>query len=106
MKYKDYEAIIKYSDDDETFVGEVINTQDILIFDGSNIEEVTNSFHAVVDDYLNDCAVQKKEPNKPFSGQFLVRGNPELHRALAVKAKKSGKSLNSFVTEKLASVLS
>jgi predicted HicB family RNase H-like nuclease len=55
---------------------------------------------------LNDCALEKKEPNKPFSGQFLVRGNPELHRALVITAKKSGKSLNCFVTEKLASALS
>lgn len=102
MKYKDYEAVIKYSDEDETFVGEVINTQDILVFDGNNIEEVTKSFHTVVDDYLSDCAIAKKDPSKPFSGQFLVRGNPELHRALTVTAKKSDKSLNSFVTEKLA----
>lgn len=105
MKYKHYEAIIKYSDEDETFVGEVINTQDILVFDGRNIEEVTQSFHAVVDEYLDDCALENKKPNKPFSGQFIVRGNPELHRALTMTAKKSGKSLNRFVTETLRSSL-
>ncbi|MFQ3247622.1 MAG: putative HicB family RNase H-like nuclease [Arenicella sp.] len=106
MKYKGYEAVIKYSDEDETFVGEVINTQDILVFDGSDVEEITKSFYSVVDEYLSDCALAKKDPNKPFSGQFLVRGSPELHRALAIKAKKSGKSLNSFVTDKLASAVS
>ena len=106
MKYKGYEAVIKYSDEDETFVGEVINTQDILVFDGANVNEVTDSFHAVVDDYLNDCETEGKEPNKPFSGQFLMRVNPELHRALAVSAKRSGKSLNGFVTEKLTQITS
>lgn len=106
MKYKGYEAVIKYSDEDETFVGEVINTQDILVFDGSDVDEITQSFYSVVDEYLSDCALTEKEPNKPFSGQFLVRGNPELHRALVITAKKSGKSLNSFVTDKLASAVS
>ena len=105
MKYKGYEAVIKYSDEDETFVGEVINTQDILVFDGSNVNEVTLSFHAVVDDYLNDCKAEGREPNKPFSGQFLMRVKPELHRALAITAKKSGKSLNGFVTEKLVQIV-
>ena len=106
MKYKGYEAIIKYSDEDETFVGEVLNTQDILVFDGANVEEISKSFQAVVDDYLSDCEQQDKEPNKPFSGQFLMRVNPELHRALAINAKKSGKSLNGFVAEKLTQIAS
>ena len=106
MKYKGYEAIIKYSDEDETFVGEVINTQDILVFDGASVRQVTDSFHAVIDDYLNDCEAEGKEPDKPFSGQFLMRVNPELHRALAISAKRSGKSLNGFVTEKLTQIAS
>ena len=101
MKYKGYEAVIKYSDDDETFIGEVINTQDILVFDGEKVSEVEKSFHAVVDEYLDDCVAEGKDPNKPFSGQFLMRINPELHRSLTIIAKKSGKSLNGFVTEKL-----
>lgn len=101
MKYKGYEAVIKYSDDDETFIGEVINTQDILVFDGENVSEVEKSFHAVVDEYLDDCVAEGKDPNKLFSGQFLMRINPELHRSLTIIAKKSGKSLNGFVTEKL-----
>ena len=101
MKYKDYEAIVKYSDEDQTFVGEVINTRDILVFDGQNVKEVERSFHAVVDEYLNDCANDGRAPEKPFSGQFVVRINPELHRALYIKAKQANKSLNAFVSAQL-----
>ena len=54
MKYKGYEAIVKYSDEDATFVGEVINTRDMLIFDGNDVTEIEQSFHAVVDEYLED----------------------------------------------------
>ncbi len=103
MKYKGYEAIIKYSDEDKTFIGEVINTSDILVFDGENVSEVEASFHAVVDEYIEDCLRENKEPSKPFSGQFIMRIKPELHRVLFVKAKQSGMSLNAFIGKKLAS---
>ena len=101
MKYKGYEAIARYSDEDETFVGEVINTQDMLVFDGDSVEEIERSFHAVVDEYLDDCAREGKEPEKPFSGQFVMRLDPSLHRALFVQAKYCGMSLNAYVKEKL-----
>jgi len=101
MKYKNYVAVIRYSDKDETFVGEVINTRDILVFDGTTVAEVRSSFHNVVDEYLEDCRAENKNPNKPFSGKFMVRIPPELHSRLAVSAKLSGQSLNKYLTTNL-----
>jgi len=60
MKYKGYESVIRYSDEDQTFIGEVINTRDILVFDGNDVFEVEQSFHATVDEYIKDCAAEKK----------------------------------------------
>lgn len=105
MKYKGYESVIRYSDEDQTFIGEVINTRDILIFDGNDVSEIERSFHAVVDEYIEDCKTEGKEPNKPFSGQFVMRIKPELHRALFIKAKQSGLSLNTFISKKLDDVV-
>lgn len=105
MKYKGYESVIRYSDEDQTFVGEVINTRDMLVFDGNDVSEVERSFHAVVDEYIEDCAAEGKMPDKPFSGQFVMRINPELHRALFIKAKQSGLSLNAFVRKKLGDIV-
>ena len=104
MNYKGYESVIKYTDEDQTFIGEVINTQDILVFDGDSVTEVEASFHAVVDDYIADCKAVSKEPNKPFSGQFVMRIKPNLHRELFIKAKQSGMSLNAFVSKKLSNI--
>lgn len=101
MKYKNFEASIKYSDEDETFIGEVINISDILVFDGATVEEVKESFHAVVDEYIEDCLKEGKEPQKPFSGKFMTRINPALHQRVFIKAKKSGISMNKFVEEAL-----
>lgn len=104
MKYKGYEACVRYSDEDETLVGEVINTRDMLVFDGNTIAELEKSYHAVVDEYLQDCEKEGREPEKPFSGQFVLRINPELHRELFLRAKHSGLSLNAYVQQKLAGV--
>jgi predicted HicB family RNase H-like nuclease len=34
MKYKGYEAVVEYDEEDRLFVGRVINIQDIIAFDG------------------------------------------------------------------------
>ncbi len=41
--------------------------------------------------------------NKLFSGKFVVRIPPEVHRALAIKAAEEGISLNRLVSAKLTS---
>lgn len=41
-------------------------------------------------------------PDKTYSGKFMLRLDPQLHKALAVHSVKEGKSLNSYVAEKLA----
>ncbi|SRR6266566_1558327 len=40
--------------------------------------------------------------NKEFSGKFVLRLEPALHRRLAAKAVGAGESLNSFCVKKLA----
>jgi predicted HicB family RNase H-like nuclease len=105
MKYKGYEAIVEYDDLDRLFVGRVINTLDIIAFDGSSVEELENSFQAAIDEYLEDCQTQGKTPDKPFSGRFNLRISPDLHRQAAFKAEKEGISLNTLVEKALHNVL-
>lgn len=39
---------------------------------------------------------------KKFSGKFVVRINPFVHEKLALEAKARGKSLNTYLQEKIA----
>jgi len=59
------------------------------------------AFQASIEDYLAFCAERGETPEKPFSGTFTVRVSPDLHRAIAVKAKLEDKSLNSWLGEVL-----
>ena len=104
MKYKGYEAAVKFDDEIDSFFGEVINTRDVITFYGKSVAELKREFKNSVEDYLEFCRNLNEEPEKPFSGNFVLRIPPSLHKKLYTKAKRAGKSLNSLIEEKLASV--
>ncbi|HSH29131.1 MAG TPA: type II toxin-antitoxin system HicB family antitoxin [Thiohalobacter sp.] len=58
MKYKDYEAVIQFDEDDQVLHGRVINVRDVISFHGESIEEVRQAFEQAMGDYLADCAEQ------------------------------------------------
>jgi len=104
MKYKNYEAAVDFDEEIEMFHGSVINTRDVITFYGKSVAELKREFKNSVDDYLKFCKSRNEEPDRPFSGNFVLRISPSLHQKLYTKAKHSGKSLNSLIEEKLASV--
>lgn len=104
MKYKHYEAAIKFDDETEQFHGEVINTRDVVTFQGRSVAELKREFKNSVEDYLEFCDERGEEPDKPFSGNFILRISPEVHQRLFTNAKLQGKSLNSLIEEHLAAI--
>lgn len=104
MKYKDYEATVKFDDEAEIFYGEVVNTRDVITFQGNSVEELKRAFEDSVEDYLEFCRERGEEPDKPFLGSFVVQISPELHHQLYQKAKRKGKSLNALIEESLTKI--
>ena len=102
MNYKGYEAVVEFDSEANILHGEVINTRDVITFEGSSVEELKRAFEDSVEDYLEFCASRNEEPEKPFSGKFLVRISPELHRYIALEARRQGKSLNSYIVDRLS----
>ena len=101
MAYKGYEAIVDYDADAELFHGEVVNTRDVITFQGRSVEELKSALADSVEDYLAFCRERGEDPEKPYSGQFVVRVDPALHRAVAAAAKRAGASLNKWVAAAL-----
>ena len=56
----------------------------------------------VADLKRNKEAVPEPISTRPFSGKFMVRVPPEVHRLLAIQAAESGVSLNRLVSSKLS----
>jgi predicted HicB family RNase H-like nuclease len=101
VTYKGYQAKVELDEQAGIFHGEVINTRDVITFQGSSVQELKQAFKDSVDDYLEFCSSRGEDPEKPFSGKFLVRLPPEVHRQIMAEARRQGKSLNAYVLEKL-----
>ena len=106
MNYKGYVAEVVFDDAAGVFHGEVVNIRDVVTFEGRSVDEIRHAFRDSVDDYLDWCAERGKAPEKPFSGRFVVRVDPEIHRAAATAARAADKSLNAWVAERLAESVS
>jgi len=105
MEYKGYSAKVVFDEDANIFHGEVINLRDVITFEGETVDELQQAFHDSVDDYLEFCAERGEDPEKPYSGKFVVRVEPELHKRITIEARKRGVSINSLVGEALSKTI-
>lgn len=101
MEYKGYIGEVEFDIEAEIFHGEVTNTRDVITFQSESAKELAKAFRDSVDDYLAFCKERGETPDKPFSGRFMTRIPPELHRQVNVAAVLAGTSLNAFVAEQL-----
>ena len=103
MMYKGYRAKVELDYEGQVFRGEVVNTRDVICFEGTSVEELNREFRFSIDDYLAMCAERGEEPDKPFSGKIALRMRPEIHRAAAAAAQAEGKSLNAWLSDTIES---
>jgi len=101
MRYKDYEATVEFDEDAEIFHGEVADLRDVITFQGKSVAALKKAFADSIEDYLAFCKVRGEEPEKPFSGQFVVRTEPALHKQVSTAARRAGVSMNRFVAAAL-----
>ena len=97
--YKSYMGHVEFDDEADIFHGEVMNTRDVITFQGKTVAELKKAFRESVDDYLAFCKERKEEPEKPFSGKFNLRLDPDLHRQVYVAARQDKMSLNQWIAE-------
>ena len=101
LKYKGYTGHVEFDDESGVLHGEVLDLRDVITFQGKSTEEIEQAFRDSIDDYLEFCEERGEEPDKPLSGRLMVRLPPQLHRRVYVTARREGKSLNQWITEKL-----
>jgi predicted HicB family RNase H-like nuclease len=105
LEYKGYKGTVEYIEDSKIFHGEILGTKDVVTFQGTTVEEIETAFRESIDDYLDFCREQGDEPNKPYSGKFVVRLPELLHRYVAELAKVEHESLNTIVCRSLIQML-
>lgn len=105
MEYKGYNAVVTYDNDLGILHGEVIDTRDVITFQGKSVDDLQNALRRAVDDYLKFCEERGREPDKPFSGKVALRMDPETHRTIVGAARTSGKSLNTWILDAIGNEL-
>ncbi len=101
MNYKGYGYSIRFDDDADIFHGEVTGLRDVITFQGRTVDELKTAFRDSVDDYLDYCASRGEPADKPYSGRFLLRIDPSLHRRLVELSSDEGESLNNWIASRL-----
>lgn len=101
LEYKGYLGEFSYEEGDEEMHGTVLNLREVIHFRGASLAELRQSLQASVEDYLARCAEEGRSPEKPYTGRFVVRLDPDLHRRISARAQASGMSLNQWVNQAL-----
>ena len=99
-----YLKIVRWSDEDCCYVGSVPDWLGDCCH-GDDESDVYRKLCGIVDEwialYRRDGRPLPLPTNKDYSGRFVLRTGPDLHRALAVRALSDGESLNTFVIKSL-----
>lgn len=97
LSHRGYFGSAEYSPDDHNFHGRVLGLRDVIAYHAVTAPELEAAFRDAVDDYLDWCASDGEEPERPYSGTVNLRMGPELHRAAVIAAELSRQSLNSWI---------
>ena len=106
LTYKNYIGTVNFSEDDGVFFGKVVGITDSISFEGDSVESLKEDFHSAVDEYLDFCKENGKEPQQQYKGSFNVRISPELHRQASLMAQARHISLNSLIEQSVKSYVS
>ncbi|MEM9567018.1 MAG: toxin-antitoxin system HicB family antitoxin [Cyanobacteria bacterium P01_E01_bin.34] len=98
---------VTWSEEDEEYVGTCLEFPSLSWLDESP-GNALSGIRSVVSDCIEDMTETNEDippplSTKKFSGKFMVRVSPHLHRQLTIQAAETGMSLNRFITSKLSS---
>ena len=103
LTYKGYSACVELNEVDRVLLGQVLDLNDSITFEGGTVDELRCSFEESIDSYLDYCSKIGKSPDKPFSGKISYRTDPETHRKISLAANYIGLSINGWIDEMLKS---
>jgi predicted HicB family RNase H-like nuclease len=106
VKIKHYIYRVTWSEDDNQFVG-LCAEYPSLSYLASTPQKALNGIIKVVAEVVKDMASNNESIPEPlnsrhYSGKFMVRVPPEVHRQLALQAAEEHISLNRLVSSKLS----
>jgi len=100
-----YSMIVEWSDEDEVWIG---RCPELFLggVHGDDRAAVYAELCQAVDEHIaiakeDDLPLPTALAGKKFSGKFILRTTPDMHRLLTLRAMQEGESLNNYVVKKL-----
>jgi predicted HicB family RNase H-like nuclease len=101
-----YAKFVEWSDEDQCFIG---RCPELMLggVHGNDEAKVYAELCTVVEETIDLIHTDGQEmphplAKKDFSGKFVLRVDPAIHRRLAAKARAAGESLNAYCVKTLA----
>jgi predicted HicB family RNase H-like nuclease len=106
IKNDHYTYRVTWSSDDDEYVG-LCTELPSLSWLAKTPESALQGIRNMVADIIKDMTRNKEKIPEPlavksYSGKFMIRVPPDVHRALAIKAAEAGVSLNRLASSKLS----
>lgn len=97
--------VVEWSEEDDCFIGSAPPLVGQCCH-GETEEDVYRQLAVIVPDVIETYerrgfALPEATANKTYSGKFVVRVSPEVHKAAAIRAMLERRSLNSYVESSL-----
>ena len=99
--------VVEWSDEDKCYVGSALPLIGPCCH-GDNEADVYRQLCEIVEEWERDGGIRTlggkaatPPADKKYSGRFMLRLDSKLHKALAIKAAREGRSLNAYVADRL-----
>ncbi len=98
-----YLVTITWSEEDQAYVAEAPELPGCATH-GASVHEASKNIEDAMDTWFKGAkesgySIPEPMTTKAYSGKFVTRIDPRIHRQLAIKSTEQGKSLNRFVEE-------
>lgn len=90
-----------FSEEDGIFYGKVMGIRSLISYEGESAKELLDDFHGAIDDYLETCKAEGKQPEIAFKGSFNIRLSPDLHKKLFIYTTAHQISMNKYIEDTL-----
>ena len=101
LTYKGFNARVEFDAEDRIFVGRIAGIRDVIGFHAETVTGLEKAFREAVNDYIKACSALGQSPNKPVSGNMMLRVPTDVHAKAIEAAELAGVSLNVWAADAL-----
>ena len=104
--YKGFIGQIDYDNESMKLVGQVVNSIDLLEFEGRSAAEIKCNFQSCIDEYLSFQKEYVHSKTIPFVGNFSICLSTDKQNQVIRAAQDEGESISQWLNKRVDSDLS